>query len=324
MRGLAAVRCCANRTLTCVLLAAATGGSRGAAAANQLSLQLGACTEPAAQWSWDAVTHLIAPAGAGTADKARTCLTARWLGTSIAGDDLVLAACNASDPKQQWASRHGTVTLLGTPTQGWVSEVDTNLGRRVYLYNLGANPQPGPVHDPYCVSKHNCAFSFGEGQFRNPAHNCAAMVASPPPPPPAPPPPPKGPAMPTCAPGSPVAGERFCEPSLSFQDRASSLIPYLEPGGNTALGFRTCSHFSTQERHADPPGLGQAMALVGNLTLPEKLDFWTVNTMAKNLPRLNIKGFRWDWPCPPSPFSRPSNVTMERGRQQNDSKMARC
>jgi len=42
--------------------------------------------------------------------------------------------------------------------------------------------------------------------------------------------------MPTCAPGSPAEHERFCDPALSFEERAE--------------------------------------AVVGNLTLGEKLDLW--------------------------------------------------
>ena len=35
-----------------------------------------------------------------------------------------------------------------------------------------------------------------------------------------PPPPPPGPSMPTCAAGSPVEHEQFCDPALSFEARA--------------------------------------------------------------------------------------------------------
>lgn len=38
-------------------------------------------------------------------------------------------------------------------------------------------------------------------------------------------------------------------------------------------------------------------ALVGKLSLEEKLDLWTVNTMARSIPRLNVKGFKWDATC---------------------------
>ena len=209
-------------------------------------LLAGACSLASAKWSWDTGTKAIEPAGGGGG-----CLTADG---AQPNNELLLRPCNKTDPNQQWAAAQGTVVLAGSPHLGWVSEQNTDAGKRVWLYDLGA----GPSHNAYCVAHHNCAFSFDRatGRFTNSAKNCAVMApAGPPPPPPAPPAPPAGPTMHTCAPGSPVEHERFCDASLSFEERAA--------------------------------------ALVSNLTLAEKLDLWTVNEMKLNIPRLNIKGFEW-------------------------------
>ena len=213
-------------------------------------LLAGACSLASAKWSWDTGTKAIEPAGGGGG-----CLTADG---AQPNNELLLRPCNKTDPNQQWAAAQGTVVLAGSPHLGWVSEQNTDAGKRVWLYDLGA----GPSHNAYCVAHHNCAFSFDRatGRFTNSAKNCAVMApAGPPPPPPAPPAPPPGPTMHTCAPGSPVEHERFCDASLSFEERAA--------------------------------------ALVSNLTLAEKLDLWTVNEMKLNIPRLNIKGFEWDSTC---------------------------
>ena len=65
--------------------------------------------------------------------------------------------------------------------------------------------------------------------------------------------------MATCAEGSPVEHEMFCDTALPFEVRAA--------------------------------------ALVQNLTLAEKLDLWTVTHMRQSIPRLNVKGFGWDSTC---------------------------
>ena len=59
--------------------------------------------------------------------------------------------------------------------------------------------------------------------------------------------------------GSVAANLTFCDPSLSFEDRA--------------------------------------VALVANLTLDEKVTHWTVTGMHQGIGRLNIKGFNWDSTC---------------------------
>jgi hypothetical protein len=215
-------------------------------------LELGACTGPSAAWSMDPSTKAVSPAARKGMCIQAPCGSAACVQPDQV-PDLHVVACNASSPLQRWISSQGTIVLEAAPSLGWVSQVNTNPGERVWLYDLG---KEGPSHNAYCVSHHNCAFSFDQksGHLANPAGSCVVPTASGPPPPP-----PPGPTMPTCAPGSPVESERFCDASLSFEERAA--------------------------------------ALVGHFTLPEKLDLWTVNTMARSIPRLNVKGFKWDSTC---------------------------
>ena len=240
------------------------------AAPATLTLRLGPCSELSARWSWDGSTHAVSPRtnkGAGDSAASAGCLTAADGVHSTDGGALSLRPCNRSDPHQRWVRGEGTV-LLAPPaggdaapaaaTFGWVSEKDTRPGERVWLYDLSG--AQAPSKNTYCEAHHNCAFVYDAagGLFKNPAGSCAVMGTEPSPPPPSPPPP-MGPAMPTCARGSPAEHERFCDVALTFEDRAA--------------------------------------ALVRNLTLPEKLELWTVNTMARSIPRLNVKGFRWDSTC---------------------------
>eukprot|EP01043_Picozoa_sp_COSAG02_P059829 COSAG02_NODE_7694_length_2889_cov_19.079570_2_plen_333_part_00 len=230
-------------------------GVVGVQAASEPCLRLGLCSEPSAKWSWNQQTHAVTPTAANGADRAAGggggCLTATGVHTTEGVGELVLQPCNATDANQRWVSAQGTVELLDSPGLGWVSEKDTKAGELVWLYDLRPG---GPSNNTYCKQAKNCAFTWDGRTFKNPAGNC--VVLGPAGPPPAPPP---SPSMPTCAPGSPVEHERFCDASLSFEVRAQ--------------------------------------VLVSNLTLDEKLDLWTVNTMARSIPRLNIKGFKWDSTC---------------------------
>ena len=238
-----------------MILALGAASLLGVAEAAQMCLRLGPCSEASAKWSWNQQTHAItANKGDGDDRADESCLTATGVHTTQRLGELVLQPCNVSDPDQRWTSSQGTVELVDSPGLGWVSEQDTKTGELVWLYDLRPG---GPSKNSYCQQQKNCAFTWDGSTFKNPAGNCVVLGSAAPPPPP--PPPPPGPSMPTCAAGSPVEHERFCDASLSFEARAQ--------------------------------------ALVSNLTLDEKLDLWTVNTMARSISRLNIKGFMWDSTC---------------------------
>jgi len=207
--------------MAALMLAVHASAAITLAVAAPLGIHIGQCSESAAKWSWDAKTHSISPAknvgGDGTA-LAAGCLTATGLHTQYSTGYVLLQPCNVSDPNQRWASSQGTVELVGSPGLGWVSDRNTNPGEPVWLYDLRPG---GPTNITYCTQHHNCAFNWGGGLFKNPAGNCVVLgTEGPPAPPPLPPPPPPGPSMPTCAAGSPVEHEQFCDPALSFEARA--------------------------------------------------------------------------------------------------------
>lgn len=186
-------------------------------------------------------------------------------------DLLVMAPCNATDPKQQWVLEAASVALASNTRYAWVVDEGSSNS------NLSPNDPPKPIwlYDvvaahSYCAAHGNCDFVYTSNNhsFANPASaQCVSVGALPPPPPP---PPTPCPSMRTCAPDSPVAAQPFCDHTLPLAQRAQ--------------------------------------ALVQQLTLTEKLNQWTVSGMGQPIARLNLKGFRWDSTCIHGPPFR--NVTV--------------
>ena len=187
--------------------------------------------------------------GTATAGEALQCLTAG--GSEDAGIALSLKPCESPLTEQQkWEMTKDSFLVLSAKNTMCVN-----------LRGYGTTPGTAVWGFPSCskaVCKGNCDWhavntSAGFSHLQNTgSHLCLDSKAPPPPPPP----PPPIPSMRTCAPGSPAASLKFCDQSLSMEERAA--------------------------------------ALVANLTMEEKLNTFMLVGQLHGVPRLNVKSFRWD------------------------------
>ena len=225
-------------------------------------LWLGACASPMARgWVW---------LGGNMLSHSGQCVAASLPYAN--GSALTMQACNASDPAQQWQQGPvyiypgGFMSLQNQTSWGCAVLNTTSPGQKVpFVSMLWDLRTADPVG--FCAQNPSaCFFVFdgpssaaSGGVIKQRDGHCIVAGTTPPAlplppvPTPSPPPMPPVPPMATCAPHSPSAGERFCNASLSFEERS--------------------------------------MALVQKLTVAEKLDLWTVTNMRHPIPRLNIKGF---------------------------------
>jgi hypothetical protein len=206
-----------------------------------------ACTDAAEQkWKLSSSGALQGTAAAG---EALECLTAG--AKESAGIALSLQPCASPlSREQQWEITEDSFLVLSAS--------------KTMCANLeGYGKTPGTPVWGYTgcstkVCKGNCDWhlvnaSAGFSHLQNKGSGlCLDSKAAAPPP--APPPP--LPSMRTCTPGSPAASLKFCDQSLSMEERAA--------------------------------------ALVANLTMAEKLHTFMLVGQLQGVPRLNVKSFRWD------------------------------
>eukprot|EP01043_Picozoa_sp_COSAG02_P000932 COSAG02_NODE_19_length_53976_cov_37.338512_14_plen_745_part_00 len=187
--------------------------------------------------------------GTAAAGEALECLTAG--GKEAAGIALSLKPCESPlTAEQKWEITADSFLVLSAKKNMCVN-----------LEGYGKTPGTTVWGFPSCstaVCKGNCDWhavnnSDGFSHLQNKGSRLCldSKGAPPPPPPPAP-----MPSMRTCAPGSPAAGLKFCDQSLSMEARAA--------------------------------------ALVANLTIAEKLNTFMLVGQLHGVPRLNVKSFRWD------------------------------